>query len=121
LSKAEYRQLPFAFADSPQGDGPAKLSDVSVGKAWLSLKAKGKEGKDSVAWTVDPVRLLESVASVSNLAQALLNVARNKGAAPVPPSLGPWRPWRTGGENCLPTTGHLAPQRQLWATQSVSQ
>ena len=76
MSKAEYRQLPFAFADSPQGDGPAKLSDVSVGKAWLSLKAKGKEGKDSVAWTVDPVRLLESVASVSNLAQALLNVAR---------------------------------------------
>ena len=36
---------------------------------------------DSAAWTVDPGRLLESVASVPNLAQVLLNVARNKGAA----------------------------------------
>lgn len=83
MSKAEYRQLSFAFADNPRGDGPSKLSDVSVGKAWLSLKAEGKEEKDSVAWTVDSGRLLESVASVSNLAQALLNVARNKGAAGV--------------------------------------
>jgi RNA-directed DNA polymerase len=83
LSKTEHHQLTFAFADSPQGDGPAKLSDVSVGKAWLSLKAEGKEGSDSVAWTVDTSRLLESVASMSNLAQALLNVARNKGAGGV--------------------------------------
>jgi hypothetical protein len=58
LSKAEYRQLTFAFADSPRGDGPAAPTDVSVGKAWLSLKAKVKEGNDSAAWTVDPDRLL---------------------------------------------------------------
>jgi group II intron reverse transcriptase/maturase len=83
LSKAESRQLTFAFADSPQGDGSVKLTDVSVGKAWLSLKAEGKEGNDSVTWTVDSGRLLEAVASVSNMAQALLNVARNKGAAGV--------------------------------------
>jgi RNA-directed DNA polymerase len=83
LSKAEYRQLTFAFADSPQGDGPAAPTDLSVGKAWLALKAEVKWGKDSAAWTVDPDRLLESVASVLNLAQALLNVARNKGAAGV--------------------------------------
>jgi RNA-directed DNA polymerase len=83
LSKAEYRQLTFAFADSPQGDGPVVLADVSAGKAWLALKAEVKEGNDSAAWTVDPGRLLESVASASNLAQALLNVARNKGAAGV--------------------------------------
>jgi RNA-directed DNA polymerase len=83
LSKAEYRQLTFAFADSPQGDGPVVLSDVSAGKAWLALKAEGKEGNDSATWTADPGRLLESVASVSNLAQALLNVAWNKGAAGV--------------------------------------
>jgi RNA-directed DNA polymerase len=83
LSKAEYRQLTFAFADSPQGDGPAAPTDLSVGKAWLALKAEVKEGKDSAAWTVDTGRLLESVASVSNLAQALRNVARNKGAAGV--------------------------------------
>ena len=83
MSKAEYRQLTFAFAASPRGDGPAKLSDVSAGKAWLSLKAKVKEANDSAACTADASRLLESVASVSNLAQALLNVARNKGAAGV--------------------------------------
>ena len=83
MSKTEHRQLTFAFAASPKGDGPAKLSDVSVGKAWLSLKAKVKEVNDSVAWTADAGRLLESVTSVSNLAQALLNVARNKGAAGV--------------------------------------
>ncbi len=83
MSKAEYRQLAFAFADSPQGDGPAAPTDLSVGKAWLALKAEVKEGKDSAAWTVDTGRLLESVASVSNLAQALRNVARNKGAAGV--------------------------------------
>jgi RNA-directed DNA polymerase len=83
LSKAEYRQLTFAFAASPRGDGRAKLSDVSAGKVWLSLKAKVKEANDSAACTVGASRLLESVASVSNLAQALLNVARNKGAAGV--------------------------------------
>jgi RNA-directed DNA polymerase len=83
LSKAEYRQLTFAFADSPQGDGHAAPSDVSVGKAWLSLKAEGKEGNDSATWTADNGRLLEAATSVSNLAQALLNVARNKGAAGV--------------------------------------
>jgi group II intron reverse transcriptase/maturase len=81
LSKAEYRQLTFAFADSPQGDGPAAPGDVSRGKAWLALKAKGKEGIYLAAWTADPGRLLEVVASVPNLAQALLNVARNQGAA----------------------------------------
>jgi hypothetical protein len=67
LSKAEYRQLTFAFADSPQGDGPAAPTDLSMGKAWLALKAEVKEGKDSAACTVDSGRLLESVASVSNL------------------------------------------------------
>jgi RNA-directed DNA polymerase len=83
LSKAESRQLTFAFADSPQGDGEVALSDVSRGKAWLALKAEGNLANDPAAWTVDPGRLLESVASVANLAQALLNVARNKGAAGV--------------------------------------
>ena len=83
MSKAESHQLTFAFADSPQGDGQAAPDDVSRGKAWLALKAEGNLGNDPAAWTVDPGRLLESVASVANLAQALLNVARNKGAAGV--------------------------------------
>ena len=59
MSKAEHRQLTFAFADSPQGDGPVVFSDVSVGKAWLAHQAEVKEGKDSAAWTVDPGRLLQ--------------------------------------------------------------
>jgi RNA-directed DNA polymerase len=83
LSKAEYRQLTFAFADSPQGDGQAAPSDASVGKAWLSLKAEVKEEDHSAAWTADNGRLLEAATSVPNLAQALLNVAWNKGAAGV--------------------------------------
>lgn len=83
MSKAEYRQLTFAFADSPQGDGQAAPADVSVGKDWLALIVEVKEGNDSAAWTAGSDRLLESVASASNLAQALLNVARNKGAAGV--------------------------------------
>jgi RNA-directed DNA polymerase len=83
LQKAEHRQLTFAFADSPQGDNQATSTDVSAGKAWLLLIAEGKEGSDSAAWTVDSGRLLESVASRANLAQALLNVVRNKGAAGV--------------------------------------
>ena len=58
MSKAESRQLTFVFADSPQGDGPAELTDVSRGKAWLSHKAEVKEGKDSAAWTVDSGRLV---------------------------------------------------------------
>ena len=45
MSKAESRQLTFAFADSPQGDGPAANTDVSVFQAWLSLTAEVKEGK----------------------------------------------------------------------------
>jgi len=83
LLKAEYHQLTFAFADSPQGAGQDATADVSAGKAWLALKAKGKEARFSAAWTADPGRLLELVASVPNLALALLNVARNKGAAGV--------------------------------------
>lgn len=83
MSKAEYRQLTFAFAASPQGDGLAKPSDVSEGKAWLLLQAKVKEGNHLVACTAGASRLLEAVASGPNLAQALLNVARNKGAAGV--------------------------------------
>ena len=56
MSKAEFRQLTFAFADSPRGgDGPVVPTDVSVGKAWLSLKAEVKEGNHSAAWQSIPV------------------------------------------------------------------
>ena len=59
MSKVESRQLTFAFAESPQGDGQAALDDVSRGKAWLALKAEGNLGNDPAAWTVDASRLLQ--------------------------------------------------------------
>ncbi len=83
MRKTEPHQLTLVFADSPQGGGQAKPSGVPDGKAWLLHKAGGKEMNNSVARAAEANRLLERVASVSNLARALRNVARNKGAAGV--------------------------------------
>jgi group II intron reverse transcriptase/maturase len=83
LKRVDTGQLSFAFADSPQGGDRDKVSDVSEAKARLLLIAKGKEAKESTARVGDKSRLLEQVASRSNLAGALLNVARNKGAAGI--------------------------------------
>jgi RNA-directed DNA polymerase len=58
-------------------------SDASDGRAFLLHRAKRKRTARSVACTADTRRLLEEVASVANLAQALLNVVRNKGAPGV--------------------------------------
>jgi group II intron reverse transcriptase/maturase len=74
----------FVFADSPQGSRDDDSSDASEGKAFLLHTANVKEANDSAARAVDdPSRLLERATSVINLARALLNVARNKGAAGV--------------------------------------
>ena len=59
MSKVEHRQLTFALAASPQGDGRAASSDESLGQAWLLLRAEVKEGSVSAAWTVDSGRLLQ--------------------------------------------------------------
>jgi len=83
LSSVEYRQLTFAFADSPQGGGHVEHTDESASAAGLLHKTKVKEARDLTAWIADTSRLLEEVTSASNLAQALRNVARNKGAAGV--------------------------------------
>jgi RNA-directed DNA polymerase len=84
LLSAGSRQLMFVFADSPQGSRDNDPSDVSEGKAFLLHTANVKEANESAARAVDdPSRLLERAASVTNLARALLNVARNKGAAGV--------------------------------------
>ncbi len=83
MPRADQRQLPFVFADNPDsGRGQATTLDVSEAKAWLRHIAKAKDSERSVA-KVDspPGDLLERITSRSNLAQALLNVARNKGAA----------------------------------------
>jgi len=58
-------------------------SDASDGRTYLLHRAKRKRTARSVACTADTHRLLEEVASVANLAQALLNVVRNKGAPGV--------------------------------------
>lgn len=77
------RQLTFVFADSPQGGKGANPTDVSIGKAFLLHIAKGKTTDDLSAPAADTERLLEQAASASNLATALLNVARNQGAPGV--------------------------------------
>ncbi len=81
MTRAGSHQLAFAFADSPQGGGRAEASDVSEAKAWLLLRANGKEVYEPAARAGETSRLLERVASEANLARALLNVAQNKGAA----------------------------------------
>ncbi|MGH6781555.1 MAG: hypothetical protein ACREB5_05570, partial [Sphingomonadaceae bacterium] len=83
MRRAEPRQLILVFADSPQGGSPAEASDASEAKAWLLQRASVKETNGTAARAGEDDRLLEQAASQSNLARALLNVARNKGAAGV--------------------------------------
>jgi RNA-directed DNA polymerase len=75
--------LAFAFADSPKGDKARDPQDESGGKRFLVHTAKGNGRMESATCTAVERRLMESVASASNLAQALLNVLRNKGAPGV--------------------------------------
>jgi RNA-directed DNA polymerase len=77
------RQLSFVFADSPQGGKGVGPPDASDGKAFLLHIAKSMPTNDLSAPAADTERLLERTASASNLATALLNVARNKGAPGV--------------------------------------
>ena len=83
MRRAGSCQLMFAFADSPQGGGPADGSDVSEAKHWLLRRAEVKEAHDPAAGAGETVHLLERAASLPNLAKALLHVAQNKGAAGV--------------------------------------
>jgi RNA-directed DNA polymerase len=78
-----HRQLSFAFADSPQGGGEGDAPDASGGRAFLLHIAKPKKTARTVACAADSRRLLEEVASVAKLAQALLKVIRNQGAPGV--------------------------------------
>lgn len=73
----------FVFADSPEGGGSEGPPDASERRAFLLHTAKRKRTAQTVAWAADPSRLLEEVASEANLARALLNVVRNKGAPGV--------------------------------------
>jgi RNA-directed DNA polymerase len=79
------RQLNFVFAESPgkPGDGLTPASGAPDAKAWLARIAKGKGSNERTTEAADASRLLEQVASWSNLAKALQQVVRNRGAAGV--------------------------------------
>jgi RNA-directed DNA polymerase len=83
LRRTVPRQLSFAFADSPQGGGEASASDASEARAFLLHTAKLKSAQRPVAGAPASGGLLEEAASLANLARALLNVVRNKGAPGV--------------------------------------
>jgi len=72
--------LNLAFADNPSGGGAAEPSDASERQSFLLHKARSKKTRGPAAEVADSSRLLEEVASEANLAKALLNVVRNKGA-----------------------------------------
>ena len=77
------RQLKFVFAASPPGGGKSGPSDASVGRDFLLHTASRRTANDLGARAADASRLLEAAASPANLATALLNVVRNKGAPGV--------------------------------------
>lgn len=83
MKRTGHRQLSFVFADSPQGGDDGRRSDASENRPWLLHTAKRKTTAGPAARAADPDRLLEEVASEANLARALLNVIRNKGAPGV--------------------------------------
>jgi len=85
LKSAGSRQLALAFADSPTGSRDRGTQDESRGKRYLLHTAKVNNRKDPATSTAaaDSERAMESVALAHNLAQALLNVSRNKGAPGV--------------------------------------
>lgn len=83
LRRTGPRQLNLAFADSPSGGGNAEPPDASGRRSFLLHKARRKKTRGPVAEVADTSRLLEEVASEANLAKALLNVVRNKGAPGV--------------------------------------
>ena len=80
MRKKGPRQLSFVFADSPSGGGKDERSDASERRSFLLHKAKRKKTSGPNASAADTRRLLEDAATEANLAKALLNVVRNKGA-----------------------------------------
>jgi group II intron reverse transcriptase/maturase len=79
----KFDQLQLVFADSPSGGKSADKPDVSGGRAFLLHIASARKVPDFTAPAAAERQLLDEVASASNLATALLHVARNKGAAGV--------------------------------------
>lgn len=72
-------QLPFVFAESPQGDGSLPIVSALTGREFLVHTAKARDVNEPSTSTAKG-QLLDEVARLPNLAKALLRVARNKGA-----------------------------------------
>ena len=83
MKAARPKQLSFVFADSPKGSKGAGASDESKARAYLLHIAKGMSEADLATSESNASELMERGVSYSNLAAALLNVARNKGAPGV--------------------------------------
>lgn len=83
LRRVDSGQQWFVFADSPSGGGESKACGEPQGEDWLLRIANDTEASEPTARVGGTAHLLEEAASPSNLARALLNVARNKGAAGV--------------------------------------
>ena len=74
------RQLEFAFAETPRGGKDRRASDESDAVRYLRRIANPNKSPTGIATAAETDRLLELVAAHANLARALLNVRRNKGA-----------------------------------------
>lgn len=83
MRKTGPRQMSLVFADNPQGGETSPASDASERRNALLHKARNRKTKGPGTDVADTSRLLEQIASESNLAQALLEVVRNKGAPGV--------------------------------------
>lgn len=80
MKRTRDRQQTFVFADSPKGGKDGSARDVSRGRAYLLHTAEVMTLLDLVASGAKGEELTERIAAPQNLAQALMNVARNKGA-----------------------------------------
>ncbi len=83
MKRVEPRQPHFVFADSPQGGEDDRASGVPEGRSFLLHTAKAGKTPGSAAPGAGTGLLLDEVTQPSNLAEALLHVARNRGAAGV--------------------------------------
>lgn len=76
------RQLRLVFAETPRGGGEPDAVSELTGEEFLRLTARASQTTGTIAPAADAVSL-DEVASLPNLARALLHVARNQGAAGV--------------------------------------
>jgi RNA-directed DNA polymerase len=83
MRKTGPRQMSLVLADSPQGGETQTASDASERRNALLHKTRNRKAKSPGTGVADTSRLLEQVATEANLAEALLEVVRNKGAPGV--------------------------------------